>query len=258
MKIATWNINGIRARIDRLTGWLADHEPDVLCLQETKTEDAKFPLGDIAMQGYRAVFTGEKSYNGVALLSRLPATDVQIGLPGDDADQQKRFVSAVFGGVRVASVYVPNGKSVDSDAYPYKLRFLERLFEYATQSIASGTPLVIGGDYNVAPEDRDVYDPAEFAGSVLTSPPERAALQRLLDAGLVDGLRRLRPDDIVYTWWDYRMLGFPKNKGLRIDHLLVTEDLAKGLTSVEVDREARKGVQPSDHAPVVANIDVGG
>lgn len=256
MKIATWNINGIRARIERLSAWLADNEPDVLCLQETKTEDAKFPLGEIAMQGYRATFTGEKSYNGVALLTREVPTDVVIGLPGDDADKQTRFVSAVVKGVRVASVYVPNGKTLESDSYPYKLRFLERLHAYANVAIASGGPVVIAGDYNVAPEDRDVYDPAEFAGSVLTSPPERAALQKLVDAGLVDALRRVRPDDVVYTWWDYRMLGFPKNKGLRIDHLLLTEDLASKLTSVVVDREARKGTQPSDHAPVVATVDV--
>ena len=255
MKIATWNINGIRARSDRLSAWLAEHEPDVLCLQETKTEDEKFPLGEIAMQGYRAAFAGEKSYNGVALLTREPLTDVVVGLPGDDADKQVRFLSGVWRGVRVASVYVPNGKSVDSDSYPYKLRFLARLRDYAHVVIGTGVPLVIAGDYNVAPEDRDVYDPAVFAGSVLTSPPEREAFAALLATGLVDGLRHVRPDDVVYTWWDYRMLGFPKNRGLRIDHLLLSRDLAPRLRSVDVDRQARKGNQPSDHAPVLAVID---
>ena len=255
MKIATWNINGIRARSDRLSAWLADHEPDVLCLQETKTEDDKFPLGEIAMQGYRAAFAGEKSYNGVALLTREPLTDLVVGLPGDDDDKQVRFISGVWRGVRVASVYVPNGKSVDSDSYPYKLRFLARLRDYANVALATGTPLVIAGDYNVAPEDRDVYDPAVFAGSVLTSPPEREAFEALLATGLVDGLRHVRPEDVVYTWWDYRMLGFPKNRGLRIDHLLLTQDLAARLRTVDVDREARKGNQPSDHAPVLAVID---
>jgi exodeoxyribonuclease-3 len=255
MKIATWNINGIRARIDRLTGWLAEHEPDVLCLQETKTEDAKFPLGEIAMQGYRAHFTGEKSYNGVAILTRATATGLTVGLPGDESDKQARFVSAVIDGVRYASVYVPNGKSVESESYSYKLRFYERLTSWAREVTKDGTPLVLAGDYNVAPEDRDVYDPAEFAGSILTTPPERAALDALLSVGLVDGLRRARPDDVVYTWWDYRMLGFPKNKGVRIDHVLLTDGLASRLTSVTVDREARKGTQPSDHAPVVAIID---
>jgi exodeoxyribonuclease III len=249
MKIATWNVNSIRARLDRLVAWLDGQRPDIVCLQETKVEDATFPIDVLASHGYQAAIVGQRTYNGVAILSRTPLTEVERGLPGGDDDPQARFVAATTAGLRIASVYVPNGEAVDSPKFAYKLGWLARLHAYVAQLPAS-VPTVIGGDYNVAPAAIDCYDPAAWAGSVLCSEPERAAFFKLLDTGLIDLVRHLNPTTPCFSWWDYRMLAFPKNKGLRIDHLLATPAFAERAIAAGVDRDARKGKQPSDHAPV--------
>lgn len=253
MKIVSWNINGIKARHDRLLALLDRATPDVVCLQELKSEDATFPGEGIRARGYDLHTHGQKAYNGVALLARVGVTDVRRGLDDGDDDPQARLISGVVDGVRFASVYAPNGERVGSDKYAYKLRFYERLTAWARARVAEG-PLVMGGDYNVAPEDVDVHDPAAWQGEVLCSDAERAALRTLCDAGLHDALRALDPARVAFTWWDYRMLGFQKNRGLRIDHFLVTGDVRDRLVSFDVDRNERKGQQPSDHAPIVLTL----
>lgn len=253
MKVATWNVNSIRARLDRLVAWLDAQQPDVVCLQETKVEDAAFPTQLLRDHGYESAIAGQRTYNGVAILSRTPIEDVSRGLPGADDDTQARFIAGTTAGLRAVSVYIPNGEAVGTPKFTYKLSWLERLLAFvATVPPTSAT--VIGGDYNIAPEDIDCHDPVAWAGSVLCSEPERASFRRFLDAGMIDLVRRLNPTLPAFSWWDYRMLGFPKNKGLRIDHLLVTPALAERAIAAGVDREARKGKQPSDHAPVWAEF----
>ena len=253
MKLATWNINGIKARHERLLAFLARHSPDVLCLQEIKSEDEKFPRDVFEDVGYRVVTYGQKGYNGVALFSREPITDVARGFGDGEDDEQCRFIAGTTFGMRIASAYVPNGgDSIGGEKYQYKLAWLERFRAFVAAHEKRG--LVIGGDYNVAPADLDVHDPAAWEGSVLCSPAERAALAAVVGEGLVDLLRQDQPDTQVFTWWDYRMLGFQKNKGLRIDHVLATRDVAARLSAVKVDREERKGKLPSDHAPVVLEL----
>ena len=249
MKVATWNVNSIRARLERLVAWLDLQQPDVVCLQETKVEDAGFPSDTLAAHGYQSVAVGQRTYNGVAILSRTPLTDIERVLPGGDDDPQARFVAATTAGLRIVSVYVPNGEAVDSPKFAYKLSWLDRLHAYAA-TLSPTVPTVIGGDYNIAPAAIDCHDPVAWAGGLLCSDAERTAFMRLLDAGMVDLVRTLNPTTPCFSWWDYRMLGFPKNKGLRIDHLLVTPVLLARATAAGVDREARKGKQPSDHAPV--------
>jgi exodeoxyribonuclease-3 len=254
VKIATWNVNSIRARLERVTGWVAQHRPDVLCLQETKVEDAAFPGDDFRALGYEVATHGQRTYNGVAILSRTPLTDVTRGFDDDGDEAQARLLAATTGGVRVMSVYVPNGESVDSDKFRYKLDWLGRLHTYLIRHVAATRPAMLCGDFNIAPAPLDVHDPAAWEGHVLFTTDERAALQRLLAAGLVDLVRQMHPTEPLYTWWDYRMLGFPKNRGLRIDHLLATPALAERATAAGVDRESRKGKQPSDHAAVWAEF----
>lgn len=257
MKIATWNVNSIRMRQDRVLAWLDKERPEVLCLQETKVPDELFPREPFEAQGYEVALFGQKAYNGVAILSRVPLEDVTLGLgDGEDGEggEPARLVAAKVDGVRVASVYVPNGQRVGSDKYEYKLRWMARLRSWLDRTAQADAPLMVCGDFNVAPEDRDVHDPAAWEGQVLCSEPEREALRCVMGFGLVDGFRRQRPEAGLYSWWDYRQLAFPKNRGLRIDHLLCTEPLAARISSAVIDREARKGKQPSDHAPVVAEI----
>lgn len=253
MKVATWNVNSIRARLDRLVDWLDSRTPDVVCLQETKVEDGTFPAAILREHGYESVTVGQRTYNGVAILSRTPITDVARVLPGNDDDPQARFVAATTAGLRVVSVYVPNGEAVDSPKFAYKLAWLERLHAFCA-GLDATVPTVIGGDYNIAPAEIDCHDPAAWEGGVLFSRPERDAFGRLVGTGLVDLVRHLNPTTPCFSWWDYRMLAFPKNKGMRIDHLLATPALAARATAAGVDREARKGKQPSDHAPVWAEF----
>lgn len=255
LKIATWNVNSIRARKDRVLSWLNENGPDVLCVQETKVTDDIFPHDDLASVGYQAVVHGQKTYNGVALLTREPATDVVRGFSDEGDDEQARFIGATVAGVRVFSAYIPNGSSVGSDKYHYKLEWLRRLRGYLDANESPDTPLLLSGDWNVAPEDRDVHDPLLWEGDLLCTDAERDALQSIVDWGFVDTFRMHCQEPGKFSWWDYRMLGFPKNKGLRIDHIYATESLSSVCTESEIDREERKGKGASDHAPVIALFD---
>lgn len=250
MRIATYNVNSIRAREERLLEWLELTKPDVVLLQELKIEDDKFPALTLRAHGYYSEWYGQKTYNGVAILSKEPVIDVRRGFEDGDADPQARFIVGATFGLRVMSVYVPNGEAVGSDKFVYKMRFYERMRAYLERARAEGQPVVLGGDFNVAPADIDCHDPSLWRGSVLFSDAEKAAFQKLLALGYVDSVRRLKGDEQHFTWWDYRMLGFPKNRGMRIDHVLVAPEVAPRLVNAGVDREARKGKQPSDHAPV--------
>ena len=256
MKIATWNVNSIRARRERLLSWLLAQKPDVVCLQETKVRDEDFPSLDLRGAGYHSASHGQKTYNGVAILSLETPEDVESGLGGEVDDPQARAISARVGGVRVVSVYVPNGREVGSEAYDYKLEWLRRLRAFLDRGHTPSEPVVVCGDFNVAPEARDVADPPAWEGSVLFHPEVREALQDVLSWGLTDVFRQHHDEAGLYSWWDYRMLAFPKNKGLRIDHIFASQPLASRCTAAFIDRNERKGKQPSDHAPVVASFDV--
>lgn len=253
MKLATWNVNSIRARVDRVRGWLEANRPDVLCLQETKVEDAAFPREAFEPLGYRVLTHGQRTYNGVAILSRAEPTDVVRGGP-DETDVQARLLAATFDGVRVVNAYAPNGQAVGTDKFDYKLAWFRRLRALLEARYDRQAPLVLVGDLNVAPEARDVHDPALFERDVLYHPDVRAALGHVLEFGLVDAFRALRPEPGLYTWWDYRQLAFPRNKGARIDHVLATPAAAGRVKNALIDREQRKGKQPSDHAPVVVEL----
>jgi exodeoxyribonuclease III len=253
IKIIAWNVNSIRARRERLLALLERHAPDVLCLQELKLEEEKFPWEDVRAAGYHAVCVGQKTYNGVAILSREEPEDVRRGMGDAVDDPQARLISARVRGIRVFSAYFPNGSVPGSDKYAYKLAWMERLARKLREEHAPTEPLALCGDFNVAPTDLDVRNVEKWADTVLCTPEVRAALQRIRDFGLVDTLRRLRPDEgNLYSFWDYQMLGFPKNDGIRIDHIDVTAPLAARLLEASIDREERKGKQPSDHAPVIA------
>ncbi len=253
MKIATWNVNSVKARRERLLAFLARHAPDVVCLQELKTEEKGFPFEEVRAAGYFAAVLGQKTYNGVAVLSREEPADVSTGF-GDGGDEsQARLVAATVGGLRIASAYIPNGKEVGSEKWPYKLEWLARLAAWVERQ-ADGPPLVLCGDFNVAPEERDVASPAAWADSVLCHPEVRSAWERILSAGLVDSFRLHHAEGGLYSWWDYRMLAFPKNEGLRIDHVLLAPALVPRCTGAFIDRDERKGKLPSDHAPVFAEL----
>lgn len=258
MILATWNVNSIRARQQRVLAWLAERGPDVVCLQETKVVDDDFPRAEIEAAGYHAAFHGQKSYNGVAILARKPIEDVRCGFVDGGDDDQARCIAGTIDGVRVLCVYVPNGKAPGTDKYLFKLEWLARLRAHLEAHCSTDAPVVLCGDFNVAPEDRDVHDPAAWQGEIHCSDPERQALARVVDWGLVDTFRLHHEEGGLYSWWDYRMLGFPKNKGLRIDHIYVTPPLAARCVEASIDREARKGKQPSDHAPVLAAFRLGG
>jgi exodeoxyribonuclease-3 len=254
MKIATWNVNSIRARHERLMAWLDAHAPDVLCLQELKVEDEAFLHEEVKTAGYHAAVHGQKSYNGVAILSRTPIEQVKPGLSDGVEDPQARLLSAVVAGITVLSVYVPNGGEVGGERYPYKLAWLERFQAYVARNFDPQQPLVICGDFNIAPDDSDVARPEEWRDSVLCAPELRAMFQRLLGWGLVDCFRKHHPDGGVYSWWDYRQLAFPKGNGLRIDHVLATRGVAERCSAAVIDRNQRKGKLPSDHAPVIVEL----
>jgi exodeoxyribonuclease-3 len=253
MKLATWNVNSIRVRLPQLLDWLAAAKPSVLCLQETKSEDAKFPRAEIEAAGYQVTFSGQKTYNGVAILARSALTDVASGI-SDAADEQKRVLAASVEGVRVVCVYCPNGQAVGSEKYAYKLKWFESLRDWLRRELARHPRMAVAGDFNVAPEDRDVHDPKAWQGAVLVSEPERVALRSLLELGLADSFRLFPQPEKSFTWWDYRMLGFRRNAGLRIDHILLSAELAKSCTGCSIDRAPRKLERPSDHAPVIAEL----
>ncbi len=251
MKLATWNVNSLKVRLPHLLDWLAVNPVDVVCLQETKTEDQNFPLAELEAAGYHSVFSGQKTYNGVAVLSREPATDLQYGIPGFE-DEQKRVIAATIGGVRTVCVYVPNGQEVGSDKFEYKLKWLAALQAWLKDELQKHPRLVLLGDYNIAPEDDDVYDSVAWQGSVLCSEPERAAFRGLVGLGMRDAFRLFEQPEKSYSWWDYRMMAFRRNMGLRIDHILLS--LALQCSSCVIDKAPRKLERPSDHAPVVAEV----
>ncbi len=253
MKLATWNVNSLKVRLPQVLDWLAANPIDVLCLQETKQQDADFPDTELAAAGYHSVFIGQKTYNGVAILSRVPATDVQTGIP-DYVDEQKRVIAATFGDMRVICVYIPNGQSIDSDKYQYKLGWLAALHGWLKEERVRYPKLVLLGDYNIAPEDRDVHDPAAWVGNVLVSEPERDAFKALLALGLTDSYRLFEQADKTFSWWDYRMMGFRRNLGMRIDHILISSPLVAQCKSCVIDKAPRKLERPSDHTPVVIEL----
>jgi exodeoxyribonuclease III len=259
MKLATWNVNSLAVRLPQVLDWLAANPMDALVLQETKLTDDKFPHAAIQAAGYQVQWFGQKTYNGVALLSRSNALDVVKNIAGHD-DAQARVIAGTVdspsGRVRVIGAYVPNGQSVDSDKFVYKLGWLDKLAAYLKAELAAHPQLVLMGDFNIAPEDRDVHDPAAWAGQVLCTPQERAHFQRLLDLGLADAFRLFEQPPKPWTWWDYRNLAFRKNQGLRIDHILVSPALKPRVLSCHIDKLPRKNERPSDHAPVVVTLDL--
>ncbi len=256
MRVVSWNINSLRKRQDRLFEWLEGTNPDVVCLQETKCPDEQFP--ELALQaiGYHAAYHGEKSYNGVAILSKTKPTDVRASLCDEVADSQARVIAATIGEVRVYSVYAPNGQAVGSPAYDYKLQWYARLRRCLTNEFTAKRDVIVAGDFNVAPEDMDVHDPDLWRGAIMCSEGERSAFQELCGKELVDTLRLHHRETGLFTWWDYRMLSFPKNRGLRIDGVLASKDLASRCTASGIDRDMRKGKDPSDHAPIWAEFDL--
>lgn len=254
MKIATWNVNSITARLPLVLKWLEAARPDVLCVQETKCTDDRFPASAFGELGYATVTFGQPTYNGVAILSRASCTDIQRGFPADEPGSQARLLAATVEGIRVVNVYIPNGQAVGTDKYQFKLEWMRRLRLFFDAFYDVTAPILLCGDFNVAPEDRDVHDPKLWEGRVLFSEPERAALEEIKGWGFVDAFRLHQPGSGHYSWWDYRAGAFRRNLGLRIDHIWVSEPLAVRCTGVWIDKETRAWERPSDHAPVVAEF----
>ena len=262
MRIATWNVNSVRTRLEQVLAWLAAEQPEVLCLQETKVADELFPLAPFRALGYEAAISGQKAYNGVAILSRLPIEDVQVGfaalLPDDPEapglGEQKRVISAQIAGLRVLNLYVPNGSSLRSEKYAYKLEWLACLKRYLDAQETQGEPLVMVGDFNIALEARDIHDPARLNGGIMASEPERQALQAALGERLEDGFRLFEPESGHWSWWDYRTAGWETGRGWRIDHIYLDAELRDHALGCTIDAPMRGNPQPSDHAPVIINL----
>jgi exodeoxyribonuclease III len=253
VRLATWNVNSLRIRLPHLLDWLARARPDVACLQETKTEDANFPVAELSAAGYEAVFCGQKSYNGVAILARRPPLDVQHGIPGF-ADDPKRVIAATVGNVRVVCIYAPNGQSPESEKYAYKLKWFEALAGWLSGELGRQPRLAVLGDFNVAPEDRDVHNPKRWEGQIHVTAPERAAFRRLLDIGFADAFRLFDQPEKEFSWWDYRLMAFQRGWGLRIDEILLSPELARECVECRIDKAPRALERPSDHAPVIAEL----
>lgn len=249
MKIATWNVNSLKVRLQQVIEWLNANQPDVLCLQETKLQDEYFPIDEIAQAGYQSIYAGQKTYNGVALLSKAEGIDICTTLPDFD-DPQKRFIAATYGDLRIICVYIPNGEHVDSEKYAYKLEWLSLLNSFLQKERTRYGKIALLGDFNIAPEDRDVYDPEAWKDQVLCSEAERQAFRELLNTGFVDSFHLFKQPEKIYTWWDYRMMAFRRNRGLRIDHILLSHEAAHNCIAWQVDKTPRKLERPSDHAPV--------
>jgi exodeoxyribonuclease III len=263
MRIATWNVNSLKIRLPRVEEWLTYAQPDILCLQETKLADAAFPSLAFQTLGYESAAHGDGRWNGVAILSRVGIEQVTTGFcqpmdtvePVESSDPiETRLISATCGGVRVSSVYVPNGRSVDSEHYQFKLRWLAQLRDHLAASCDPDAPIAVCGDFNIAPENRDLYDPAKFVGATHVSQPERDGLSRLEDWGLIDAFRIVYKDERLFSWWDYRAGDFHEGRGMRIDLVLLSKPLAERVTYALIDRNARKGKLPSDHAPVLVDV----
>ncbi|SFE65315.1 exodeoxyribonuclease III [Nitrosomonas sp. Nm166] len=253
MKLATWNVNSLKVRLPQVIDWLKANQPDILCLQETKLSDDNFPGSEIAAIGYQAIFAGQKTYNGVAILSKQKGNEIVTAIPGF-ADEQKRIIAATYGDLRVVSIYVPNGETIESEKYGYKLRWLPALSQWLQQELKSHTKLALLGDFNIAPQNCDVHDPEIWAGKVLCSQPERDAFNELLKLGFADSFRLFEQPEKSYTWWDYRMMAFRLNRGLRIDHILLSHELASTCMTCQIDKTVRKLERPSDHAPVLVEL----
>ncbi len=253
MKLATWNINSLNVRLPHVLEWLRENPIDVLCLQETKQQDIKFPYSELKEAGYHAIHNGQKTYNGVAILSTHEITDVEYDIAGFE-DEQKRVISATINGVRVVNVYIVNGQAVDSDKYAYKMRWLDALINWLNDELEKHPNLILLGDYNIAPEDRDCHDPAAWEGNILVSPREREAFEKLTQLGLHDSFRLFDQAEKSFSWWDYRMMGFRRNFGMRIDHILVSDPLKDKCASCIIDKAPRKLERPSDHTPVILEI----
>jgi len=259
MKFASWNVNSLKVRLPHLLEWLARQAPQIVCLQEIKLEDARFPLEEIEAAGYHCAWSGQKAYNGVAILSRANLADVTAGMPAF-ADEQKRVIAATVGkgadAIRVVCAYVPNGQAVDSEKYEYKLKWLAAFRHWLEEELKTNPRLAVLGDYNIAPADEDVHDPKAWEGQILCSPKEREAFRKLLAVGLKDSFRMFTQPDKSFTWWDYRMNGFKRNLGLRIDHVLLSSELALRCRACAIDLEPRRLQRPSDHAPVMAELEL--
>jgi len=253
MKLVTWNVNSLKVRLPHVLQWLETNPVDVLCLQETKLTDDKFPVAEIEAAGYHVVFSGQKTYNGVAILSRHAITEVVKNNPLFE-DEQQRILAATIQGMRIVCAYVPNGQAVDSDKYQYKLRWLEALVQWLEAELKQHESLALLGDYNIAPADADVHDPAAWEGQVLVSEAERAMFQRLCGLKLIDAFRLFPQAEKLYSWWDYRQMAFRRNRGMRIDHILLSPPLASRCIACEIDKLPRKWEQPSDHTPVIATL----
>jgi exodeoxyribonuclease-3 len=257
MKIATWNVNSLKVRQQHVMDWLETSQVDVLCLQELKLTDDKFPRAEFEAKGYRSWFAGQKTYNGVGILVRdglnVDESTIVRNIPGHE-DPQQRVITATIEGVRIISAYFPNGQALGSEKFAYKLGWLAALHDWLIGELAQHPKLALLGDYNIAPEDRDVHDPKAWEGQNLVSPEERAEFVRLIGLGLVDAFRQFDHPEKIFSWWDYRMMAFRRNAGLRIDHILLSQPLAEVCTSCDIDKVPRKWEQPSDHAPVVAQI----
>lgn len=260
MRIATWNVNSVKQRIDSLTAWLAERSPDIVCLQETKTVDEAFPRGPIEALGYNVAVHGQKTFNGVAILSKLKFDEVTRRLPGDDADDHARFIEAVVstksGSLRVASIYLPNGNPATTDKYSYKIRWMDRLFNYAHERLQLEEPLIMAGDYNVIPTAADVYNPKAWTTDALFLPQTRESFRKLTHLGLTDALRAVTDEPGLYTFWDYQAGSWQKNWGIRIDHLLLSPQAADRLTTAGIDKHVRSWERPSDHVPVYIDLDI--
>lgn len=254
MRIATWNVNSVRARLPRITPWLEEHGPDVLCLQETKVVDDIFPREPFEEAGYNVEVFGQKSYNGVAICAKGPIEDVVRGFPGDSDEEQKRVIGGIVGDVMILNLYVPNGSSVGSEKFAYKMDWLAKLDAFVKDRYDAGEKVVVTGDFNITFDDRDVHDPEKWHEKIHCSTEERDALARVMDFGLSDALRKHHDDAGLYTWWDLRAGAFWKDWGLRIDHFLMSDPALEACTAVEIDREQRKGKGASDHAPVIATL----
>lgn len=254
MKLATWNVNSIAARLPVVLRWIEEEKPDALCLQEIKCIDAKFPREAFTAIGYNVETFGQPTYNGVAIVSLAQCESLQRGFPGDTPEAQSRLIAATIDGVRVINVYVPNGSEVGSDKYAFKLDWMKRLREYLDSHYSKDEQVLICGDFNVAPEDIDVHDPEQWRGQVLVSDAERAALEDIRKWGLVDAFRLHNEESKQFSWWDYRAAAFRRNMGLRIDHIFVTAPLAARCTDARIDREPRRWERPSDHTPVIAEF----
>ena len=256
IRIATWNVNSVKARLPNVLEWLKSAAPDVLLLQEIKSTDDTFPLLEFQAEGYTAAVHGQKTYNGVAILSKLPMTDISRRLPGDDSDEQARWIEATIAGYRIASLYLPNGNPNPCEKFDYKLRWMDRLAVHGRTLLAQGIPVVLGGDYNICPTDADVYDPLSWSNDALCRPESRAAYRRLLHQGFTDAYRALHPNqECAFTFWDYQAGAWPRDLGLRIDHFLLSPQAADRLRACDVDKEPRGREKASDHTPVWVELE---